>query len=334
MANKIGNNTQLLLWKESTRGTTPGTPVAHQMPLYDYSFGIYEETPQDIWELNGLPYSGQPGRGVIMADGTFTVPVDEVAIGIWLKLLLPTLAVAGAGDPYSHSYTVGTTTPDPFGLEIGDTVAAKYDVYPGCAVRGMELTVQKNPAKAQVTFDVAGLVAGAPTLEVGSSKDGTPATYTSDRYNAFGTIVKVGGSATTLIDRMTLRVRRELDMAHVLDGNRYPAHIGFGPLTVDGEISAIWDDADTVLGYAMTTAGAAGSEQSLEIDLIGVNANRDLKFYMDECAVYLPSAQGLGGRTLRRLTVAFKGYYQNDADAPIKAVLRNATADYTAIWTV
>jgi hypothetical protein len=31
--------------------------------------------------------------------------------------------------------------------------------------------------------------------------------------------------------------------------------------------------------------------------------------------------------------VAFKGYYQNDADAPIKAVLRNATADYTAIWT-
>ena len=83
----------------------------------------------------------------------------------------------------------------------------------------------------------------------------------------------------------------------------------------------------------MSSAGAGGTEQDLALAFTGIPASRSLTFDMDECMVFLPSAPGLGGRGARQLTVGFKAYYGNDANAPIEATLVNGIADYAAIWT-
>lgn len=329
-----GSYEQVLIWKEVTRGTQPGTLAGHKMPLYDYGAGLFEQALADVYELNGTPQPGQPGRSVIEFSGPLTVPVDEVAVGLWLQLMLSSVSVAGAGDPYSHTFKVNTSDPDSFGMEFGNTAAAKYDKYPGCALRSMSFDINKGAGKATMSLDVIGCIAGAPTREGGASVDAAPDTYTSDRYNLFPSIFKIGGSASTLVERVTFTIAREVAADHVLDGNRYAAHCSFGAISVEGQITGIRDTSDTLYDLAMSTAGAEGSEQTLEVDLTGMNSNRDLKFYFDECAVFVPSAPGLGGRGNQRITLGFKAYYGNDADASaVRAVLRNGLSAYSTIWT-
>ena len=333
MAYKQGSYEVVQIWKEATRGTTPGVPVGHLMPLYDRGFDLFEETPQDVSELDGTPSPGQPGRGVIKAEGPLTVPCDEVAIGLWLNLILPTYSHAGVGDPYSHTWKLGTSEPNPFGVELGNTAASKYDVIPGCAVRGLSFVAEKTPAKLTFTVDLVGCIGGPPALKAAASLDLAPVTYVTGRYNLFPTVVKVATVATTFIQRMTLNIRREVTAEHILDGLRYAKACSFGGVLIDGEITALWDDADTIREYAMGAAGAAGAEKNLEFLFTSLTASHDLTITVPESTVFIPNAPGLGGRGLRKITLGFKGYKQDSADAPLMAVLRNATPDYEAIWT-
>jgi hypothetical protein len=333
MAIKQGSYERVLIYKEVTRGTTPGTLAGHVMPLYDRGFDLFEEAPQDVYELNGTPIPGQPGRGVLKAEGTLTVPIDEVGIGLWLKLMLAGYSKSGAGDPYSHVFTVSSSEPDSFGVELGNTAAAKFDKIPGCAVRGISLVAEKTPAKLTATIDLIGCIGGAPALKAGTSVDATPDVYTTDRYNLFPSLFKIGGSTSAYVQRVTLNIKREVEARHVLDGLRYPKYCSFGGISIDGEVTAIWDDADTIRELAMSSAGASGTEQDLGIVFSGIPASRSLTFDMDECLVFVPSAPGLGGRGARQITVGFKSFYGNDADSPLTATLINGIADYAAIWT-
>jgi hypothetical protein len=332
MANKQGSYEQLQIWLEAARGTTPTTCAGHLMPLYDYSVGLSEPAPTDVYELNGNPQPAQPGKGVISFGGSLTVPIDEVAIGLWLKLLLPAYSKTGT-TPVVHTFKATSTDPDPWGMELGNSGATKYDVIPGCAVTGMHVAASKDPAKATATVDVIGLLGGAPDLNNSSSVDGTPSAYTSNRMNLFPSIVKIATSASALIERFSFDIVREVTADHVMNGTRYPVGGSFGNLSVSGQMTALWDDADTILGLAMSSAGVDAGEKVLELDLTAVTATYGLNFYFDECAIYLPNPPGLGGRGTRRLTVGFKAYYQDDSDASaVRAVLSNGTADYEAIF--
>jgi len=334
MANKQGSYERILIWKEATRGTTPTTAVAHLMPLYDYSVGISEAAPTDVYELNGTPQPAQPGRGVLSFGGSLTVPVDEVAIGFWLNRMLVGYTSTGA-TPVLHTFTVSNTEPGPFGMELGNTAASKYDIIPGCAVSGLHINASKDPAKATMTVDIVGLVGGPPDLNNATSTDATPAAYTSPRMNLFPSLVKIATATSALVEKFSLDITREVTAEHVMDGNRYAAACSFGNLSVSGQITGLWDDADTLLGLAMTSAGVDAGEKVLELDLSAITATYYLKFFLDECSVFVPNAPGLGGRGIRRINLGFKAYYQDDAQAStVQAILANTAAvgSYSTAW--
>ncbi len=334
MATRKGSYEQAMIWKEITRGTQPGTLAGHLMPLYDYSVGLSETALSSDPEINGSPQLSQPGRGVIQFGGGLVVPCDEVGIGLWLKLLLAGYTKSGVGDPYAHLFKIANAEPDSFGLELGNTAATKFDKFPGCAVTGLSLDVNKAAGKVKMSMDVIGCIGAAPTREGGTSVDAAPSTYTTSRYNLFPSVFKIGGTASALTERVTLNIKREVVADHVLDGNRFPKYCSFGMISVDGQITGIRDDSDTLFDLAMDAAGAEGAETSLEIDLTGMTAGHGLVLSMPECLVSLPSAPGLGGRGNQRITLNFNAYYRADVGASaISATLSNAIADYAAIWT-
>jgi len=324
---------QVGIYKETVRGTSPIEKL-HVMPLYDRGFDLFEDTPADVNEITGSPVPGEPGRGVLRAEGTVTVPFDHVGIGLWWYVLLSSYGKAGVGDPYTHTFKVGATDPVSFGIELGNNGVPLFDVIPGCAVRGLNLTAEKTPAKATAQVDLIGCIAGPPDLKNGTSVDAAPSLYTTQRYNLFPTICKINGTASAYAQRVAFNIRREVAVEHVLDGLRYPAYVSFGGFTISGEVTAIWDDADAMRELCMTSAGLAAAENKIELDFFTEDVNHDMKIYADEVQYFLGAAPGIGGRGARKLTIGFKAYYGNDADAPIKVELRNATADYPAIFTV
>jgi hypothetical protein len=334
MAIRQGTYDRVLIYKELTRGMTPTTPAGHVMPLMSRTFDLHETAIQPRFEINGSPKPAQPGRDVLLADGNVVVPIDEVGVGLWLKLLLSAYTKTGSADPYSHVFEVASADPESFGVELGNTGVNKFDLVPGCAVKGITLQVSKTPAKATITADLVGLVGGPPALNGATSVAASPATYLTSRYDLFGSKAKIGGTLSGVVQQLNLSIVRAVTVEQVLDGNRYGAFISFGNFTISGSLQGIWDDADALRTLAMGAAGAPGAATTLELDLVAMTAGHSLTFLMNEVVLALAAAPGTPATPgAKKLTVDFQAYYQSNADAPIKATLLNAIPDYGAIFT-
>ena len=333
MAIRQGVYDRVLVYKELVRGTQPTTPTGHVMPLMSRTFDLHETAIKPRYEINGMPNPAQPGRDVLAGDGNVVVPIDEVGVGIWLKTFLAAYSKSGTSDPFAHVFQVAGSDPESFGIELGNTGVSKFDLIPGCAVKSLAIDVQKNPDKATLTVELVGLVGGAPTLNGATSIAATPNTYLTSRYNLFGSGVKVGGSVTGVIQQLKLTIARNVTVEQVLDGNRYPAYVSLGNFTVSGTVQGLWDDVDTLRLKAMSAAGAGGSPDSLELDLVAMTAGHSLTVLMPETLFALSSAPGVQANPqAKKLTLDFQSYYQSNSGSPITATLLNATPDYGALF--
>lgn len=331
---RTNNQNQVVIWGETAFGTRP-SPVAkgQMLPIIGHDLGRIQTVGKSR-VLRGDPNLSQPPRGRHRLEGRkLSVPIEKSAIGIPFYKMLPSYAVAGAGDPYTHTFKlIGGAfhaAGRGVGFEVWDAEAAKGDnVLDGCAIIGVEGEINTDDTEAGLTFEVMGL--GKGEWDSAARQQAAPATFTDPFFNMADARIKIDTALSDYVLSARFAFRLKASVRYVPNGDRYAKHVivgGTDSCTVS--LTALFDDASTVRALA---TGEAEHKVEFIFNHPTEAATHNLSILFPELMCYLSNVPAVGEGNEREITVESTGYYQNGADATEMVVtLKNALATYVGL---
>jgi len=320
MAQAKGSNGQLLAGvTEVTYNVNPATSASVALPFV--SFGVKETAPLIRSKtINSNRNAVQPTVGNIALSGPIVVPLDELGMGHWLRMLLGNPVTTGT-NPYTHVFKVGTSI-NSHVFEQGYTDIAQFQRLNGGKVGTMALSLDQGAnAEPVVTFGVT----AATSTWSGSSMDSTPAVeaLTVIPFGMAAITLKEGGSLIATAQSVALtEFTNGLDDKGYCIGNAGAlATLPEGIAYAKGTLKAMFENL-TLLNKALN-----GTESSIEI--IGTNGTHSISFKFNEVQ-YAKTSPAIQGPLGIWVELEWEAYYNNHADASIlTATLINTHATYT-----
>jgi hypothetical protein len=317
MTQATGFNAQLLMDFETEFGQTPATIAAVKLPLN--SAGL--KATRNVIETNtitGRRDAPAPLWGKVDVSGTVVVPVDQEAIGYWLKAMFgdPATTPPATGQTvYTHVFRPGLAQPSLL-LEQGFTDIGVYELFNGCKINKFAVTCGGD-AELTASIDVLGAGEKIQTASCCSA----PATVNWARYNQFQASVTEGGAAIGSVTEASLEIEFGLSGDnYALGGNGLRTALPEGALKVSGKIKAFFEN-ENLLDKAVNH-----SETSLRFKL--TDNNNSLEFVMPE-VVYESNAPGIEGSKGIMIELPYRAYWQDSTeDSSIQVVLCNTKTSY------
>lgn len=259
----------------------------------------------------------EPFAGNLAASGNIVVPVDSVAMAIWLIGAFGLPTTTGAG-PYVHEFKIPSSQRSmTFETAFTDLATAKYQRFVGCKINSLGLTVGGD-GELVATL---GAIGKSDSLEAATFHAGTAVTLA--RLNNFHAALTEGGSALANATEITMNIGLPMDPYYVIGGAGSVGSLAEQQVEVSGNIKCLFENT-TLLDKAI-----AGTETSLKLTVTG-SASSVFELEIQELlyernSVPVPGPQGL------LVDLNFQGYYANGAEASaIVARLTNGVTSYAA----
>jgi hypothetical protein len=322
MATAKGSDVQLLLIEESTWGTTPATPAAYKIPISSIGGDWFRRTLIDNPTLRANRNPAAPVRGNVQVNGSFQHPLNLAPFGWLMKhgIGVPVVSTPATG-LYSHISKTGFSGASagnlPTGLtfEIGFTDIDQYHIYTGCKINTLGFSAT---SEGVCLVDVG--VIGQDFADDTSSLDASPTSYTDAPIDHFLCTVQEGGGASGIVTDISLQLSNNLDSLYVVGSAGQLGDLQEGMVSVTGSITALFQNA-TLLDKAVNN-----TESSLQLKW--TSGTSSLQLDIPEL-IYEPASPSVNGPAGVKITLNYRGYYANHADATaLKATLINATAAY------
>lgn len=322
MAQAKGSQFQLMLIEESTYGTTPATPAGYVIPVASVGGNWYTRNLIDNPTLRGDRNPSAPVRGNVAVSGSFQFPLTFSAWGWIQKHCVGTPATSGTG-PYTHlskcNFSGSTADSDlPTGLTIehGYTDIDQYHAFDGCKLNGFTVNAS---SEGVAMFDVQ--VVGQGYTQDTSSLDASPTSYTDTAIDHFSLAMEEGGGSISNVKECSLTFTNNIDTSqYVIGSSGTVGALPTGIAMVSGTVTALFEN-DTLL-----TKGENHTESDLT--LTWTSGSYSLALHVPEL-VYEPASPAVPGPDGVVVSLNFRGYYANDADATcLKATLINNVASY------
>jgi len=324
MAQQKGSTTSIMIGFEGS--ATPGT-VATDGFILPVNYGEGVEGTQAINSANTIRGNRNPNqgfRGFRDVAGPVPVPVDSVCLPYWLTALFGDPTSTGAG-PYVHEWKVADTQPSfSYEKKFSDLTTDRFFRSLFCKINSMSLEVGGD-GELVINFGIVGAQETAET----AAFDASPASPALSRINMFNGAVTEGGSASTIVTKVSLDINFGLDVRTEnipIGAGGIRTSIPEGALTISGSVTAQFDDA----GYAILAKGIAGTESSLKLTFTAsATSVFELEFQEIEYGrkgIPIPNPEGL------LVEMPFTAHYENGGEASaIVARITNSVASYNLI---
>jgi hypothetical protein len=315
MGQARGSAAELVIDFETTYGADPAGVSGILVP-FNYPWNV--KTTRDLSRGNtnrGIRDGEMPFYGNLDLKGSPSVPVDQVAIGYWLRALLGAPTTGGAG-PYTHVFKPAAAIPSLVN-DLGFTDIGKYLKHNGIKVN--KFAVEGGAAAGELVAKLE--LIGAKETSGTSPYDATPTSLTFSRFHNKQASLQEGGGAIAIVRDWSFEIDNQLDGdTYVIDGSggvRGALHEG--ECLAKGKIKAFFQDL-TLYNKAVN-----GTESSLKVTL--TSGTYSLEFFFPEL-LYKPSTPEIvkGGIWVE---LEWEAYYENSATAAIlSATLINGQAAY------
>lgn len=259
----------------------------------------------------------EPFAGNVSVSGNVVIPVDSVAMALWLIAIFGLPTTTGAG-PYVHEFKIPDAQRS-LTIETGftDLATDKFQRFVGCKVNSFGITVGGD-GELIATMGVMGKTS---SLEAATFHAGTAVTMA--RVNNFQAALTEGGSALANATELSINIECPMDPYYVIGGSGSIGSIAEQKVAVSGNIKTLFED-DSLLAKAL-----AATESSLKLTVTG-SASSVFELEIQELlyelgSVPVPGPQGL------LVDLNFQGYYANGGEASgIVARLTNGVTSYAA----
>lgn len=314
MAQAKGYKAQFVMDFESVFGQTPGTVNAVKMPVNSAQIKS-KQNLIDSTVINGRRDPAAPLKGNIDVTGTVVVPVDEVAIGYWLKAMFGTPSTTGSANPYTHVFKPVDVQPS-LVLEQGFSDVGVYELFNGCKVNKFSLNLGGD-AELTASIDIMGTRETTGTASFAA----TPTGITLAGFNNFQASIQEGGANIATVTNAGLNI--EFGLAgdgYAIGGNGFRSAIPEGLIKITGNLKAFFED-QSLLNKALQ-----GTESSLLLKL--TSGQHSLEFFLPEI-VYERNSPGIEGSKGIVIDLPYRAYYaDNVQNAAVVATLINSQAAY------
>lgn len=313
MAQARGRRSYTLIDFETTFGTDPASPNGILVPFNTNSIKASQNLTEDNTIRNRRD-PAMPNRGNVDVTGDVVIPVDQIAIGYWLKAMFGNPVTTGTG-LYTHKYTLGDTQPSMV-IEKGFTDIGVYEKFNGCKVSRFSIEVGGD---GELTATV-GIMGAKHSLE-DTAYDSSATELTLTKFNQFQASIKEGGTAIAIVTRCSLEIDFGLDGDQYVIGSQGTREdIPEGLAQASGSLTALFKDS-TLLDKAI-----AGTETSLEISF--TDGTNSLKFLLPEI-MFERTSPTIDGPAGVRVELPFRNYYENATEgSSIVVELSNSHASY------
>jgi len=238
---------------EVTYGVTPASPSMHQLLAATPGVSLKENIQELVSNaLNGSRSILAARAGNRSVAGALPVELPIEGLGRLLVHAIGPVVTTGAG-PYTHVIKRGAL-PVGISFEIGYPDITQYQVFSGCRLGGLNLSV---PDSGLITgsLDVIGQAASAFT---GTPLDASPTVPEHDPYAEIDATFEEGGAAfSNKMTALTMALTNNLEPRPVAGSARIvSANAGRG--TMRGQITSIFDSP------ALINKALAETESSLK----------------------------------------------------------------------
>jgi hypothetical protein len=312
---------------------TYGSPATNftKVPISAIGGNWFSQNLIDNPEIRGNRNPAAPVLGNKVVNGNFTCPMHYDAIGWMLKNSIGTPVTTGS-DPYTHIGKVGFSGASAGYLQDGmtfehqfpDIAVPEYHDYLGCKVSTFAASVTPEGV---VTFDI-NIIGADADVDNGVAIDASPIEYTSVAQSHFTGSMELLGGSIAYIQSVDFTLDNGLDDSqYVVGGAGALSELPENMASVTGNVTALFQS------NALLEAAIANTETSMKLVWTGVGAHagHSLTFDIPEL-VLEPAAPTVSGDKGVLITLPFRAYYANHADATIlKYTLVNDVSSYAAI---
>ncbi len=311
MTQATGANAQIIFGEESTFGTAATSGIKMGSALYGESFGgSTEELISNAINPSRSVQDVKAGNQTV--SGSIPFELSSIGMGTLFKHLMGTNATTGAG-PYTHTQKRGSL-PTGLTIEKGYTDISQYELFTGCRINAMALSVTPE-GLVTGSFDFVGQDMSAS----GSSFDGTP---TDLGHNPIvhheATTVQEGGGAATLLG-LELNYTNNLDAGRFVIGSANINALPEGRGDTTGTVTLAFENLtlynkwlnDTESSLDITFTDSAGDTVQFLIPAVHYNGDASPK---------IESPQGIV------IALPFRGIYDATEATDLKVVLVNDEA--------
>jgi len=323
MATAKGSDFEMIMIEESTWNTTPGSPAGYKLPISAVGGSWLQQNLVDNPELRGNRNPAAPVLGNKRVNGNFTATLHYDAIGWVLKHGIGTPATVAGSTYHTHTSKVGFANgsvgalPAGMTLEHGYTDLGVYHVYTGCKVSTLGFSVSPEGV---TTIDV-GIIGADWDEDNGASLDASPTAYTSDAVSEFRGAISEGGSPIAYIQSVDFTLNNGLDDSlYVVGGQGVISELPENTASLTGNVTALFQS------NALLTKALGKTESSMELSW--TTGSESLTLEIPEL-VFEPAAPTVSGERGVLITLPFRAFYQDDAEATIlKSTLVNTVTSY------
>jgi hypothetical protein len=314
MSQARGYRAQLLVAFENTFGETPEAPKAKKMPINSAQI----KGKQSLIESNtirGRRDPAEPVKGNVDISGPLVVPVDEVAMGYWLKAMFGDPSTTGSGDPYIHVFKPGNRQPS-LVIEQGFTDVNVYELYNGCKVANFSLTLGEE-AELTATIELMGARETLGETSFASNQ----VELSCPKFHNYQASVQEDGSDIAVITSATLNIDFGLaGDSYALGSAGYRSDIPEGLMKITGNIKAFFENR------LLLDKAVRGDKSSLKFIL--TNQEHSLELFLPE-VIYERTSAGIEGAKGIMIELPFTAFYDNNMqEAAVIATLINGQASY------
>lgn len=247
-----GKSVSIAFKDESTFGTAPS---GNWTNTAIYSHSLEEKKPFENDPIIGNPRTnnrdqGTPADGLNEVSGDIVAPIDFNHIGWLLKGAFGAASVAGAGDPYTHTFTSGGEVLPHRSVEVMQSATLGH-VWTGLLCNKLSFDVGRRAGYDRVTAEFM----GKSETKLTSTGAGTPATaWAASPALAKLPIFKLGGTQVAYVTGLKAVYDNKASILDYL-GSAYPSgHALDDECTFTGTIDVRFLDATL---YDMAVANSA-----------------------------------------------------------------------------
>ena len=330
MTDRTGAATQVAVFKETTFNTALAAEKTHQVPWADAPNLFPRQTRGNVREINPNLQPVKLPWGFNENGGSLIVPVENEMVGLLLLCILPGYTyTAGAGPEHTHDFVpLNTATPYTLGVQIGDTVADKWDQMGGLVVASMEVDLVQRPEHAHITWTLEGS-GKVHNWNTATQWAVTPDTYDNDRWHLPDSVLKINTVTCTRVTEGRFRLSREVFFSRAVNGDSSCASIvTFGGWNIEGNLTGIWDSAEEI-----RVLGHGKSEFRLDYILHHPSdVTQLLTFTMAKCQGFA-TTHNVQGRRAVEVGLDWNSYFATSPDNFISAQLKSTVASLSTLWT-
>lgn len=314
MATAYGANAKVYL-KAQTDAETPATGNYLQVPFISFGLTGAQALGQDnVLGMGAGRDVGDPYLDTITVDGSAVVPVDLVAFGHWLKLLLGLPTTTGTTD-FTHVFTSGKATLPYYSIEKAYPEVPSFDRYLG--VRAGTLSLDMSPSgPANATFGLMGLDETNST----TSGAGTPVATNGARLMRASSYIKKDGVSLGKVIGGSINFTNGMTPLRTIRADNRNEDIDLGSSAGNGEVRMRF--ADNVL-----KAQAMAGTPSVLTYGFAISATKSVEFEFARGFFSRPRNEisGPGGIDL---TAQWMASSVATANPLLKVTLKNQVASY------